>query len=245
MHRDLRAQGVFMNSRERVAAAMRHEMPDRVPVMCQLALGHYFLNSDAAPSDIWFDSKVFARTLAEFAGRYRFDGLLLNLPGRPVNWRDRIASYERIDGGENIQWKDGLRTFLPHDDNAQTLTADGEALPRVDYAEVDPDDPATYRVPGLVWNTWHAPVLWDIPDHADLTLPGAYPDWLTLGLRTAREMCPYVSVHMEVFSPFTFLMELFGYENALMALIDAPETCHVLLDRFTAIAGDGRMLCCM
>jgi len=34
-----------MNSRERIALAMRHQMPDRVPVMCQLALGHYFLKN--------------------------------------------------------------------------------------------------------------------------------------------------------------------------------------------------------
>ena len=50
-----------MNSRERVASAMRHEIPDRVPVMCQLALGHYFLHSGHAPADIWFDSEVFVR----------------------------------------------------------------------------------------------------------------------------------------------------------------------------------------
>ena len=35
-----------MNSKERILAAMNHETPDRVPVMCQLALGHYFLNFD-------------------------------------------------------------------------------------------------------------------------------------------------------------------------------------------------------
>ena len=46
----------------------------------------------------------------------------------------------------------------------------------------------------------------------------AWPDWATLSLRTARQACPDASVHAEVFSPFTHLMELFGYENALMAL---------------------------
>ena len=30
-----------MNSRERMALAMQLQQPDRVPVMCQLALGHY------------------------------------------------------------------------------------------------------------------------------------------------------------------------------------------------------------
>ena len=38
-----------MNSKQRIAAAMNHDEPDRVPVMCQLALGHYFLNYNCKP----------------------------------------------------------------------------------------------------------------------------------------------------------------------------------------------------
>ena len=49
-------------------------------------------------------------------------------------------------------------------------------------------------------------------------------------------MCPDVSVHAALFSPFTHLMEIFGYQNALMALIDAPAMCHQLLDVFTKMA---------
>jgi hypothetical protein len=64
-----------MNSRQRVARAMRHELPDRVPVMCQLALGHFFLHSENWPADIWFDSGVLVETLIEFQRRYRFDGI--------------------------------------------------------------------------------------------------------------------------------------------------------------------------
>ena len=40
-------------------------------------------------------------------------------------------------------------------------------------------------------------------------------------------------MHIEVFSPFTHLLELFGYEEALMALLDIPEMCHRLLEKFT------------
>ncbi len=42
-------------------------------------------------------------------------------------------------------------------------------------------DPAIWRMPGYVWNTWHAPSLWDIPADADLSDPASYPDWLTAG----------------------------------------------------------------
>ena len=72
-----------MNSRERMDRAMHHLQPDRVPVMCQLACGHYFLFSGLAPAEIWFTSEGFAEALVRMQRRYRFDGILINLPGRP------------------------------------------------------------------------------------------------------------------------------------------------------------------
>jgi len=222
-----------MNSRERVAAAMRHAIPDRVPVMCQVALGHYFLHSVCAPADIWFDSEVFVRTLAEFQQRYRFDGFLINVPGRPADWRTWLREQRRENGRQVLTWHDGLVTTFPPDDNAHTTQADGGDLQRADPARVDPTDPGTYRVPGYVWNTWHAPTLFDVPADAELTNPAAYPDWLTRSLRLAREACPEVSIHVEVFSPLTHLLELFGYQPALLALLDSPQLCHQLLERFT------------
>ena len=222
-----------MNSRERVNKAMRHETPDRVPVMCQLALGHYFIHSSNAPEKIWFDSAVFVRTLQEFQNRYRFDGFLINVPGRPADWRDYVADQQRGEGKRSLVWQDGTVTTFPADDNAYAMLPDGNRLPRADVTRVDPEDPATFRVPGYLWNTWHAPTLFDIPDEADLTDPAVYPDWLSLGLRLARRSCPDVSVHIEVFSPLTHLLELFGYESALMAMLEAPDLCHRLLEQFT------------
>ena len=53
-----------MNSGERMALAMlRDALPDRVPVMCQLAIGHYFLNTSLSPIDIWFTSESFAEAM--------------------------------------------------------------------------------------------------------------------------------------------------------------------------------------
>jgi len=100
-------------------------------------------------------------------------------------------------------------------------------------SSVDINDPATYRLPGYVWNTWHAPELWDIDPQADLSDPAAYPAWFTRALEKVQQLAPDVSVHTEVFSPFTHLMELFGYEQALLALIDEPKKCHEALAVFT------------
>jgi len=212
---------------------MNHETPDRVPVMCQLALGHYFLHCDFEPSEIWFDSEAFAATLVELQRRYGFDGILVNLPGRPANWRDRIESHEKTPEKESIRWESGIETTVPANDNPQTFLPDGKPLPRADYTSLDVKDPVLQRLPGYVWNTWHIPELWDIDPNADLSEPAAYPDWFTSTLRTVQQRAANVSIHAEVFSPFTHLMELFGYEQAMMALVDAPQTCHEVLGMFT------------
>jgi hypothetical protein len=231
-----------MNSRERVRRAMRHETPDRVPVMCQLALGHYFLHSSRRPAEIWFDSSAFVDTLLEFQQRYRFDGILLNLPGRPSDWQEYLKQTHP-GPSETLFWRNGLQTQFVPDDNPHTFPADGSELDRADYRQIDPDDPAILRLPGYVWNTWHAPHLWDIPESADLTDPAAYPDWFTAGLRRARQLGDSVSVHVEVFAPLTHLMELFGYENALLALLDVPATCHRLLSMLTRVVV-AQVQCC-
>jgi len=214
-------------------AAMSHGQPDRVPVMCQLALGHYFLHCDPRPSEIWFDGKAFAEALLQLQQRYRFDGILVNLPGRPPDWRDRIESSERNEDRERIRWRSGLETLIPPDDNPQTLGPNGAPLPRARYESVDLNDPRTYKLPGYVWNTWHMPVLWDVNPDADLSDPAVYPTWFTATFQAVRQHAENVSVHAEVFSPFTHLMELFGYEQGLLALIDAPQMCHKALGMFT------------
>ncbi len=208
---------------------MQHRQPDRVPVMCQLALGHYFLNCPYRPSEIWFDTDTFARALVRLRQEYRFDGILVNLPGRPSDWTDHLKARKSADAGELLRWRSGLQTFVPPDDNPRTTAPDATPLARADYKSVDATDPATYRLTGYLWNIWHAPALWGVDPQADLSDPAAYPEFFTRALKKVLKLAPDISVHAEVFSPFTHLMELFGYEQALMALIDGPGKCHQLL----------------
>ena len=238
-----------MNSKERMQRAMNHEEPDRVPVMCQLALGHYFLHCDSAPSDIWFDSETFAEALVQLQQRYRFDGILVNLPGRPPDWRDRIESRRKDGDGERLRWKvercprspktscgAPLRAWRPCSRRTTTrrhfsrmAAACPGPITRQSTSTTPPstDLAATSGIPGTL------PELWDIDPDADLSDPSAYPKWFTAALEAVQRLAPDVSIHVEVFSPFTHLMELFGYEQALMALVDAPQLCHEALAIFT------------
>jgi hypothetical protein len=211
---------------------MHHRIPDRVPVMCQLALGHYFLNTDIAPHEIWFTSEGYAQAAVALQRRYRFDGILINLPGRPADLLSQVASIEKTDEGERLTWKNGFVTFHPWDDNPYYTPPDPTRPQRADFATIDPQDLSGIDdLPGYVWNTYHVPWLDGKETGGPLT---QVPDYFLRTIDQVRSLVgDEVSVHGEVFSPFTHFMELFGYENALMNLVMDAEKSHALLDRLT------------
>jgi hypothetical protein len=214
-----------MNGKERVARAMRFEIPDRVPVMCQLALGHYFLNLRGRwkPHEIWFTSEGFADALVTLRERYRFDGILINIPGRDADWRDEAARIEeRPDGSEVIVWKNGGRTVIPPDDNALYETE----APRPDFMAFDPERDFEREWPAYTWGVYHTPRL---PTRGLLLEPPAF-FYRTIQMVKAA-VGERVSIHGEVFSPFTHFLELFGYEEAMLALVMDAGKAGAILDR--------------
>lgn len=221
-----------MTSRERMALSMRLQMPDRVPVMCQLALGHYFLHAGQEPSRIWFTSEGFAEALVTLRRRYRFDGILINLPGRPPGLLAAARSRTVTPAGERLSWPNGDVTFIPPDDNPRHATAQDGRLPRADFDAIDPDRlECLDTLTGYTWNIYHVPWL------SDKTRPGPLteiPDYFYRTIDLVRAAVgDTVSVHGEVFSPFTHFMELFGYEDALVGLVTDRAKAHALLRRLT------------
>jgi len=224
-----------MTGKERIAAAMRHRPVDRVPVMCQLAIGHYLLTTDVKPAELWFTSEGFARALVTLQRRYGFDGILINLPGRDPEWMRQVDRIETADDGEQtVFFANGDVAHCPADDNVQHVRRGDGSQPTID--QVDPgrvyyDDP--HGLGGLKY-----PFYFGLephrPDPADY-----WPDYM---FRTVEmvidEVGDTVSVHGEIFSPFTQLMELFGYEQALMYLIDEPARCRAILASYAQGAAD-------
>lgn len=225
-----------MNGRERMALAMRHQEADRVPVMCQLALGHYFLNAGLAPHEIWFSSEGFAEALVAMQRRYRFDGILINLPGRPRGFLKQIKKIEKTKKGEVVTWKNGHVTLIPWDDNAQYVyPARPELTPRADLGTLDPDHLEDIdQFPGYLWNTYHVP--W-IEGKADTGPLNEIPEYFFDTIDLVREKTKgEISVHGEVFSPFTHYLELIGYQNAIIGLVKNKEKVKALMDRLTDAA---------
>ncbi|MDP2955850.1 MAG: uroporphyrinogen decarboxylase family protein [Longimicrobiales bacterium] len=219
-----------MTSRERVRVAMELGVPDRVPVFCQLAIGHYFLNASPSPFDIWFRSEGFADALVELQRRYGFDGILVNLPGRDP---DIGAHIERIEEGAResvVRWKDGSFTRVPRDDNPHWFGAGGSrVLPAFD--DVDPED-LWYVEPWDVTGI-SCPCRWGF--EVEARPPGDFfPPYHLDTIRAVLERTRgEVSVHSEVFSPFSQFLDLVGYEHALLALMDDPGKVRACLEQLT------------
>jgi hypothetical protein len=220
-----------MTSKQRMATAMRLGRPDRVPVMCQLSLGHYFLHSGVAPFDVWYRSEGFAEALIRLRARYRFDGILINMPGRPPDIERFITRVERNDRAETIHWRNGGYSVLPRDDCAHYYHPDGRRF-FARFEDLDPDK-LYYVEPWDVWDITY-PQQWAFEEGLrpfNDFFPPYHLDTIKAVLRRAGSD---VSVHSEVFSPFSQLLELLNYENALVALMDDPAKVHACLARLTA-----------
>ena len=221
-----------MTSRERMDAAMRpreHRLPDRVPVMCQLALGHYFLQARGDPIAIWHDTRGFGDALVALQAHYRFDGILVNLPGRDPDWRRWI---DRIDVGPDrrvIQWRgSSRRTIVVPDDNPHVVEADGRE-PHPALADVDPD--ALFYVEPFDSAGLTYPQAWGFGAPPATPGPGFFPPWQWDTIKYVRALTPDVSLHAEVFSPFSQFVDLLGLAAAMTALVDDPGRVHACLDR--------------
>lgn len=208
-----------VTGRARVAAAMRHQPVDRVPVMCQLAIGHYFLRSGLDPVEIWHDSAAFAEALLLLCRRYGFDGVLVNLPGREPDWRRHVRTIETVGAERHVVWRDGRVTIVPADDLPHTYQADRQTRRFPTFAELDPDQ--LYYIDPHDLSGIEYPWRWSF-GQPPARRESFFPPWQDATLRCVRERAPDLSLHGEVFSPFSQLMELLDFEQALFALIDDP-----------------------
>jgi uroporphyrinogen-III decarboxylase len=222
-----------MNGRERLDVAMRLGTPDRVPVMCQLALGHYFLRSGLDAIEVWHDTEAFAEALVRLRQRYGFDGILVNLPGRDPDWRRHVGAIEETSEGRRlIRWRNGWWTEAPPDDNPHVLREDGQAFhPR--FEDVDPDRLYYVEPHDLAGITY--PHSWDFGGEPAAPGDGFFPPWHCDTLRRLVERAgAEVSIHGEVFSPFSQMLELLGVTNGLMALMDDAGKLKACLEALSA-----------
>ena len=206
-------------------------LPDRVPVMCQMSIGHMLLRTGASPSAFWNSAEVFAAGLVELRRAYHFDGILISLHGHSPDWETKVSRLGREGPAEVVHWKSGDRTVFPPDD--LPLHYPLKPRPFQSVAEFDPES-----IPDEID---YIPVSQGLefaidPGHrfdvVDLLVGKAGADW---------------SIHGEVTSPFDYYLNLFGFSEGFIALLEHREKAAEILRRFTdglcrlaaAIAGRG------
>ena len=219
-----------MTGKERMAVAMNMRQPDRVPVMCQLSLGHYFIQCPPTAVEIWHSSEAFADSLIMLQQRYRFDGILVNLPGRDPEWRASVRRMDQSEGKIVIHWKNGWYTVCPDDDNPHVFRENGRRF-FPSFEEIDPEK-LFYVEPHEIGGVSY-PQSWGFAgepvDRNDF-----FPSWYFDSIdRVIRRAGRDISVHGELFSPFSQFMELLNYSNGLLALMEDPEKSEACLDGLT------------
>jgi uroporphyrinogen-III decarboxylase len=206
-----------VTSKERMAAAMAGGTPDRVPVMCQMSIGHMLRATGASPSRFWHSADDFVEGLMGLRSLYRFDGILVSLHGHAPDWERRAVSVRRGPDGELVRWANGDETWYPADD----LPVVRPALPRP-RPEFDRFDPAL-----LPSSPAYIPVSQGLrfdldPEHLFDAVEGVVR-------RAGRDF----SVHGEVTSPLDYLLDFFGFEQAMLGFLDDPGRARAVLGRFT------------
>ena len=207
-----------MTPRERVIAAMNLQKPDRVPVMSQFSFG--FMNqqlkdTDITPMEFWLDAGKYAEGLIILRDRFDFDGILVSVHGHFSNWREKILKLETVDGTEVATYENRTESYVDDDLPVGNFFKQTER-------EIDSADPMDIPLElDYIASTDNCYIFIDQDDpyrvfrQLDQALKGRF------------------SIHAEVSSPLDYLMDYFGYQNALMAMVLEPEKVKQILDRYT------------
>ncbi len=197
---------------------MELQHPDRVPLMCQFSFG--FINqqlkdSGISPMEMWLDAHKYIEGLLILRDRFNFDGILISVHGHYENWRSRIEKTETVDGLEVATFADRRETY-PDDD-----------LPSAEFFDKGLVDIGSIDIDKLPEEIEFIPASKDCHGFIDMNNP-----FLAFDLLDEKVNGKY-SIHGEVMSPFDYLLDFLGYENALLALLIEPDKCKAILQRFT------------
>lgn len=196
-----------MNSKERMKATMSGKSVDRIPVMCQLSLGHIYKNAGLAALEYWFTPEGFAEGYIRMAENYGFDGILVSkATGDPAQYKKAIHQ-ENTHEGKLIIFEDGKQFICPPDDYPRLLN--NSPVINKEISQVSPDDihlvSSAYEL-----YPWYGNIL-------DIVL--------------ARKK-DTLSIHGEIGTSFEAFLRTFGsFESGLMAIMDDKEKSREIIAR--------------
>ena len=215
-------------SRELMRTAMSLGEPERVPVMCQLAIGHTLIQTGVDPFDFFHSNEAYADALLRVRELYNFDGILIHKPGR-VPWDDLIDRVDRGGSFPVVHLRDGARIECRADDDPYFRM--DPPTPWPEFETIDPENPWGWAPPAFQRWSLHkgsAP-LWRRPED--------FPDYYYGCIdRVRAAVGDRISVHGEVRAPLDHMVMFGGIENAMIAILTAPEHAHRLMASFAEMA---------
>lgn len=216
-----------MIPRERILTAMNLQKPDRVPVMCQLSIGHMLQQLDVSPAEFWFDAETFARGLVDLRELYSFDGILVSLHGHSKDWRQEVVRIDQQGENEVLVFEDREMVFS-RDDLPMVRYTHPRQRPLIGDVKMEElPDPIDY-----------IPVSQELYFRIDVNQKFTVFDLLD------ELVGEEYSIHGEVTSPFDYLLDYLGHESALMALVLDPGKIKAILQHFTdGIVALAREMC--
>ena len=193
-------------------------IPDRVPLMCQLSIGHMLLQLDVPPVEFWHDEEAFVDGLVKLRDIYDFDGILVSLHGHDRSWQNGIRSRRTLPDGEEVTWEDGRRVlYLKYD------------LPQPLQEEDQRPDLQDFSVESLPSSLDYIPVSQGLRFKIDPAHP------FDVFRLTRQKAGAGFSVHGEITSPFDYFLDLFGHQEGLLGLLNEPEKSKEILGHFTKL----------
>lgn len=204
--------------RQRVREAMDLGIPDRVPLMCQLSIGHMLLQLGASAAEFWHDEDVFAQGLVRLREIYDFDGILVSLHGHDRRWREKVLSRRKLPDGEEIVWHDGRRFRYLLNDLPQPLHDDD---PRPGLSD--------FSIATLPAELDYIPVSQGLRFKIDREHP------FDVFRKVRAKVGAEYSIHGEITSPFDYYLDLFGHQEGLLGLLNEPEKAKEILAHFTGL----------
>jgi hypothetical protein len=191
--------------------------PDRVPVMCQMSVGHMLIQSGVPPAEFWHDAPTFVEVLLAMRGLYGFDGVLVSLHGHRPDWRHLGRDHGQGPDGERVRWRGGGTTLFPPDD-LPVFVPDGPPA-RPEFRRFDPAS--------LPDRVGYIPVSQGL--RFDLDPEHLFDAVDMIVGRAGLER----SVHGELTSPLDYFLDLFGFEQAMVGCLEDPARAKAVLGRFT------------
>ncbi len=206
---------------------MELKTPDRVPLMCQMSIGHMLQQLPVSPVEFWFDADTFAAGLVELRKVYGFDGILVSLHGHFRNWREKILSRKVVANGEEVVLVNGKRILFTNNELPQNLIE--QAAHQKSKAPTDDSLTSTLELNRLPDEIDFIPVSQGL--HFDIDPGDKFRCIENIVSSSGNEF----SIHGEITSPFDYFLDFSGHQEGLFALIAEPDKAQKSLDHFTTL----------